>query len=90
MSRGRRGANPNVLKAIGLGDGGLAVSRDRSRAQTATCGCGAALEFDTGKLGESIERCTNRRCPNSVDHYPEPDQTEPGNSAQGHRGRYGP
>lgn len=54
----RQGATPAVLRAMGLSN-----PRDPVRIETAACeSCRFPLEFSTGEFGQSIERCTNRRC----------------------------
>lgn len=75
-SGARRGAQPAVLRAMGLVDGDPLANRRRPASQTALCPrCGEALYFFSplNGYGQTLERCTNVRCLNAIAHRPEPD-----------------
>lgn len=57
---------------------------DEAMPQTAKCGvCGSQLEFDTGSYGQTVERCSNRRCVYHAPHSPRPDSLQPGRARMG-------
>jgi hypothetical protein len=72
---GRFGAQPAVLRAIGLDSGRSSIARS---SEGALCSlCRSALEFDTiGDYATLVERCSgtnNRDCPNRRWRQPQVD-----------------
>lgn len=65
--RGRRGASPNVQRALGWCGGDY----DRPRDLVPCPDCGSALEFDVPdpqRLGRSMQRCGNPDCDAHTPH----------------------
>lgn len=52
--------------------------------ETAKCGiCKSVLEFGVGFYGQSVEKCSNRKCLNHHPHRPIPDSIAPKRALKG-------
>lgn len=76
MSYGRSGrSGPSIHVQRALGWNGVAETV--MRGEVAACSdCKADLRFVIGDYGQTLEICTNRRCPGHVPHAVRPDPAQ--------------